>query len=101
MENELNLASLAKYFSDENKAREYLEAIRWPDGPVCPHCGSVEGVYRLEGRKHRPGLLKCKDCREQFSVTVGTVFERSKVPLTKWVLATHLLCSSKKGISSH
>jgi transposase-like protein len=87
--------------TDETKAREYLESIRWPDGPVCPHCGSVEGAYRLEGESHRPGLLKCKDCREQFSVTVGTVFERSKIPLTKWVLATHLLCSSKKGISSH
>jgi transposase-like protein len=88
-------------FTDETKAREYLEAIRWPTGPVCPHCGSCDGAYRLEGSKHRPGLLKCKDCREQFSVTVGTVFERSKIPLTKWLLATHLLCSSKKGISSH
>jgi len=91
----------APHFTDETKAREYLEAIRWPTGPVCPHCGSCDGAYRLEGTKHRPGLLKCKDCREQFSVTVGTVFERSKIPLTKWVLATHLLCSSKKGISSH
>ncbi|MDP8989224.1 MAG: IS1595 family transposase [Acidobacteriota bacterium] len=91
----------APHFTDETKAREYLEAIRWPQGPVCPHCGSCDGAYRLEGAAHRPGLLKCKDCREQFSVTVGTVFERSKIPLTKWVLATHLLCSSKKGISSH
>ena len=89
------------HFRDDTKAREHLEAIRWPDGPVCPHCGSVEGAYRLEGKKHRPGLLKCKDCREQFSVTVGTVFERSKIPLSKWLLATHLLCSSKKGMSSH
>jgi transposase-like protein len=91
----------APHFTDETKAREYLEAIRWPQGPVCPHCGSCDGAYRLDGAKHRPGLLKCKDCREQFSVTVGTVFERSKIPLTKWLLATHLLCSSKKGISSH
>jgi transposase-like protein len=91
----------APHFTDEAKAREYLEAIRWPNGPVCPHCGSCDGAYRLEGAAHRPGLLKCKGCREQFSVTVGTVFERSKIPLTKWVLATHLLCSSKKGISSH
>lgn len=95
------------HFHDENEARKHLEAIRWPDGPVCPHCGSIDGHYRLEGtggakgKKARPGLLKCKDCREQFSVTVGTVFEHSKVPLTKWLLATHLLCSSKKGISSH
>jgi transposase-like protein len=97
----------APRFHDENEARKHLEAIRWPDGPVCPHCGSVGDHYRLEGTggekgtKARPGLLKCKDCREQFSVTVGTVFERSKIPLTKWLLATHLMCSSKKGISSH
>ena len=89
------------HFHDDAKAREYLEAIRWPNGPVCPHCGSTDGAYRLEGDKHRPGLLKCKDCREQFSVTVGTVFEHSKIGLSKWLLATHLLCSSKKGISSH
>lgn len=95
------------HFHDENEARKHLEAIRWPDGPVCPHCGSIGDHYRLEGtggakgKKARPGLLKCKDCREQFSVTVGTVFEHSKIPLTKWLLATHLMCSSKKGISSH
>jgi transposase-like protein len=91
----------APHFHNDDKAREHLEAIRWPNGPVCPHCGSTDGAYRLEGAKHRKGLLKCKDCREQFSVTVGTVFERSKIPLSKWMLATHLLCSSKKGISSH
>jgi transposase-like protein len=91
----------APYFHDDTAAREHLEAVRWPNGPVCPHCGSVDGAYRLEGDAHRKGLLKCKDCREQFSVTVGTVFERSKIPLSKWLLATHLLSSSKKGISSH
>src|ERR1017187_5663848 len=91
----------APHFQNDDKAREYLEAIRWPNGPVCPHCGSCDGAYRLEGKGHRKGLLKCKDCREQFSVTVGTVFERSKIPLSKWLLATHLLCSSKKGMSSH
>lgn len=97
----------APHFHDEDKAREHLEAIRWPDGPVCPHCGSLAEHYRLEGKggkqgtKARKGLLKCRDCREQFSVTVGTVFERSKIPLTKWLMATYLLCSSKKGISSH
>lgn len=90
----------APHFHDETKAREHLEAIRWPNGPVCPHCGSVEQHYQLEGKAHRPGLWKCKDCREQFSVTVGTVFERSKVPLTKWLAATYLMCCSKKGISS-
>ncbi|MGH8428182.1 MAG: IS1595 family transposase [Gammaproteobacteria bacterium] len=97
----MTTALTSPQFTDENKARERLEAIRWPNGPVCPHCDSKDGAYRLVGQKHRPGLLKCKDCRKQFSVTVGTVFERSKIPLTKWLLATHLLCSSKKGISSH
>ena len=90
----------APHFQDETKAREYLEAIRWPNGPVCPHCGSAEAHYALRGKAHRPGLWKCKDCREQFSVTVGTVFKRSKIPLTKWLQATYLKCSSKKGISS-
>lgn len=92
----------APHFHDDDKAREYLESIRWPDGqPVCPHCGSIGDHYRLEGKSHRKGLLKCQDCREQFSVTVGTVFERSKIPLSKWLAAAYLICSSKKGISSH
>jgi transposase-like protein len=88
-------------YNDENKAREHLEAMRWPDGPVCPHCGVVGNAKRMEGKATRPGLLKCRDCRKQFSVTVGTVFERSKIPLTKWLAATYLMTSSKKGISSH
>lgn len=90
----------APHFKDEDKAREYLEALRWPHGPVCPHCGSVEGAYAIQTAR-RAGLYKCKDCRKQFTVTVGTVFERSKIPLTKWLMATYLMCSSKKGISSH
>jgi len=91
----------APHFQDADKAREYLEALRWPNGPVCPHCG-VEGQhYALKGGSHRPGLMKCKDCRKQFSVTVGTVFERSKIPLNKWLMAVHLMCASKKAISSH
>lgn len=90
----------APHFQDDEKAREYLERLRWPNGPVCPHCG-VEGKhYQLQGKAHRPGLWKCSDCREQFSVTVGTVFERSKIPLSKWLQAVYLLCSSKKGMSS-
>ena len=94
-------AILAPHFIDADKAREYLEALRWPNGPVCPHCG-VEGQhYALKGAKCRPGLWKCKDCRKQFSVTVGTVFERSKIPLNKWLLAVHLMCASKKAMSSH
>lgn len=90
-------------FTDETAAREALEGVRWPKGPVCPHCGCMGKIVRVEGKKqsHRDGLLYCNDCTGQFTVTVGTVFERSKIPLTKWWLATHLLCSSKKGISSH
>ena len=90
----------APHFQDEDKARERLESLRWPTGPFCPHCGSFDAT-RLSGKKHRKGLVQCNDCREQFTVTVGTVFERSKVPLHKWLLANHLLCSSKKGISAH
>ena len=88
-------------FTDATKAREHLESIRWPDGPICPHCGETERVRRLEGKSHRPGAVQCNACRKQFSVTVGSVFERSKIPLNKWLLATHLLSASKKGMSAH
>ncbi|MBL0140488.1 MAG: IS1595 family transposase [Betaproteobacteria bacterium] len=88
-------------FTDDDAAREHLEALRWPNGAVCPHCGGTERNSRLAGESHRAGLWFCGDCRSQFTVTVGTVFERSKVPLHKWVLATHLICSSKKGMSAH
>lgn len=89
-------------FKTPEAARSYLERVRWPSGPVCPHCGSVsESHYKLAGEAHRAGLWKCKDCREQFSVTVGTVFERSKIALNVWLQAVYLLCSSKKGMSSH
>jgi len=91
----------APYFNDKDKAREYLELIRWPHGPICPHCGVVDNIYRLQGKVHRAGLYKCGGCRKQFSVTVGTLFERSKIPLHKWLLAVYLLCASKKGVSSH
>lgn len=88
------------HFQDEDKAREYLEALRWPEGPVCPHCQQT-GAYPIKGG--RAGLYRCKQgkCRKQFTVTVGTVFERSKIPLNKWLMATYLMCSSKKGISAH
>lgn len=89
----------APRFTDPDKAREHLEALRWPEGPFCPHCGSFEAT-RLEGKKHRAGLIQCNDCREQYTVTVGTVFERSKIPLNKWLLCNHLLCASKKGMSA-
>ncbi len=88
-------------FQNADKAREYLEALHWPHGPVCPHCGAGDDQKRLEGKAHRPGLVQCNSCRQQYTVTVGTVFERSKVPLNKWLLATHLMCASKKGMSAH
>ncbi len=88
-------------FTDVQAARQHLESIRWPSGPVCPHCGGTDRNSLLKGKSHRPGLYFCGDCREPFTVTVGTVFERSKIPLTKWLLAMQLMCSSKKGISSH
>jgi transposase-like protein len=88
-------------FNDENKAREALEAMRWPDGPICPHCGSVEGIAKAQGKSVRPGLYYCAACNDQFTATVGTVMERSKIPLTKWWLAMHLIGTSKKGMSAH
>lgn len=88
-------------FQDADMARMYLEDLRWPHGPECPHCGSGDDQKRLKGGKHRPGLVQCNACRKQYTVTVGTVFERSKVPLNKWLLATHLMCASKKGMSAH
>jgi transposase-like protein len=94
-----------RIFHDEDKAREALEAVRWPDGPICPHCGNADPdrIAKVEGKKqtHRPGLYYCNECQGQFTVTVGTVFERSKIPLTKWWHATFLMNSSKKGISAH
>lgn len=98
-------------FQSEDAAREHLEALHWPNGPFCPHCGSLS-AKRLppqKGRKTkahpegmiRKGVVQCNDCRQQYTVTVGTVFESSKVPLNKWLLANHLLCASKKGISGH
>ena len=88
-------------YSDENAAREHLEAIRWPDGPYCPFCGQDETVKPLGGKSMGPGWYHCSACREKFTVRVGTVYERSKIPLHKWLLATHLLCASKKGMSAH
>lgn len=88
------------HFHDEAAAFAHLERLLWPQGPVCPHCGSVSGKH-YDLRKTRIGLRKCSDCRKQFSVKVGTVFESAHVPLHKCLQAVHLLCSSKKGISSH
>ena len=88
-------------FQDADKARAHLEATRWPHGPICPHCGVVNEATALQGTHHRAGLYQCNACRDQFTATVGTVFERSKVPLNKWLLATYLISSSKMGYSSH
>jgi transposase-like protein len=88
-------------FHDDDSARAYLEGVHWPDGPVCPRCGERDRVTHLHGGKHRPGVVQCNACRKQFTVTVGTAMERSKVPPHKWVLAMHLLCASKKGMSAH
>lgn len=88
------------HFQDAERAREYLEALRWANGQPCPHCGSLGKHYKLEGASHRPGLYKCVDCHAQFTVTVGTVFESSKVKLNLWLQAVHLMCASKKGISA-
>jgi transposase-like protein len=88
-------------FTDADKARAHLEKTRWPHGPVCPHCGAVNEATPIKGKSARAGLYQCNACREQFTITVGTVFERSKVPLNKWLLATYLMSSSKKGISAH
>jgi transposase-like protein len=89
-----------RYLHDEIAAFAHLENILWPDGPVCPHCGSISGKH-YDLRKTRIGLRKCSDCRKQFTVKVGTVFESAHLPLHKMLQAVYLLCSSKKGVSSH
>lgn len=110
---------LEPHFQDEDKAREYLEAMRWPEGPICPHCGLLGEAYRIVRkekskeqvlemlrarkriRKAQKGLWKCKGCKKQFTVTVKTIFEDSHIPLHKWLLAIHLMTASKKGMSAH
>jgi transposase-like protein len=87
-------------FHDETKAREWLEARLWPDGPICPHCGVVDQATLMRGKTTRPGLYQCNACKEPFTVTVGTLYERSHVPLNKWLGATHLMMASKKGMSA-
>ncbi|MGA3324636.1 MAG: IS1595 family transposase [Terriglobia bacterium] len=101
-----NTGLLAPHYRDEDAAREHIEKTRWPDGPVCPHCGVVNEATKLEPREGskkgvRKGVWNCNACREQFTVTVGSIFEDSHIPLHKWLLAIHLMASSKKGISAH
>jgi transposase-like protein len=93
--------AIPKIYTDETAARRHLEKLQWPNGPECPHCGVVGEATLLKGNSTRPGVYKCRGCEKPFSVTVGTVFEDSKVPLHKWLYAAHLLTTSKKGISSH
>jgi transposase-like protein len=89
-------------FHDEDAARAHLESLLWPHGPACPHCGVMgDRITKLAGKTTRPGLYKCKDCRKPFTVTIGTVMERSHIPLCKWVLAAQLMASSKKGFSAN
>jgi transposase-like protein len=108
---EMNLSTLAKHFSDEAAAWELVEAMRWPDGPVCPHCGDRNRAYFIKprngtrttstGRVTHRRLWKCKACKKQFSVLVGTIFERSQVPLSKWLLALYLMSASKNGVAAN
>jgi transposase-like protein len=97
----MNILSDPK-FQDAEKAREWLEGQLWPHGPICPHCGIENNATQLKGKAHRKGVYQCNEaeCREQFTVTVGTLYERSKVPLNKWLAATHLMLASKKGMSA-
>src|ERR1051326_7433438 len=105
---ELTLIALAQKYSDNDKARTFLESLRWPDGPVCPHCKNQKDkpIYAFtpkvgSKRPGRKGLYKCGACRNQFTVTVGTIFEDSHIPISKWLMAIFILCSSKKSISAH
>src|ERR1039458_60993 len=101
-----NIGLLAPQYQSEDAARKHIEEIHWPDGPICPHCGVVDEATKLEPREGskngvRKGVWNCNACREQFTVTIGTIFEDSHIPLHKWLLAIHLMASSKKGISAH
>ena len=107
---DLNLSTIAKQYSDEEAAWLFFESIRWPAGPICPHCGVVNHAYYLEpktgprttstGKVSYRRVWKCADCREKFSVLVGSVFEDSKIPLSKWLLAFHLMCAGKNGVAA-
>jgi transposase-like protein len=102
----MNLKSIAQHFSDSEAARTFLESQRWPDGAICPFCGLIGEAYRLKPKENsktpvRPGVWKCGGCRKQFTVTVGTIFEDSHIPLNTWLMAIHLVCASKKGMSAH
>lgn len=96
MKSELNIA----HFTDEAAAFAFVEAHLWPDGPVCPHCGTLGEATRSKGKTTRAGLWNCRACRKPFTVRMGTVFESSHVPMHIWLQVIYLICSSKKGIST-
>lgn len=102
---DLTLVSVLERFRTEESAIKYFESIRWPDGPFCPHCGNAnpDRIYKLSAnreRKIRKGLYKCADCRDTFTVRVGTVMEDSHIPLRKWLIAFYIMCASKTQISA-
>ncbi len=102
---DLTLMAIAQRFNTEETARAYLESVRWPSGPFCPHCGNadparVSKIERNAAAKVRPGLHCCLECHKQFTVTVGTIFEDSHVPLHKWLIAFYMMCASKTQISA-
>lgn len=99
-QNSPSLIDLIEKFPTSEAARLYIEGIRWADGRACPHCGVVNESTALKGRAHRKGLYQCNACRQQFTVTVGTIYEGSHIALNKWLIAQHLLCANKKGISA-
>jgi transposase-like protein len=88
-------------YHDADKAREHLEKLYWPNGPVCPHCGVIDEATKLQGKSTRKGVYKCNACEKPFTVTVGTVMEDSKIPLNKWAMACAMVDGSKKGVSAH
>src|SRR5882724_5630148 len=105
---ELNLITLAQQYSDDDKARRLLESLLWPNGAICPHCKNhkEKPIYKLQPKPTsktaaRKGVHKCGACRKQFTVTVGTIFEDSHLPISKWLMAIFIICSSKKSISAN
>jgi transposase-like protein len=101
----VTLDEIMQRFGTDEAAREYVEAVRWPNGPVCPHCGNNDQTRLYEiaanpAKKIRAGLRECRECGKQFTATVGTIFEDSHIPLRKWLIAWYMLCSSKKGVSA-
>ena len=102
---DLTLIQVIRLFSTEEKARKYFENLRWPDGPNCPHCGNADSarIYKVtpnKPKKIRPGLYKCGECKEGFTVTINTVMEDSHIPLNKWLIAFYMMCASKTQISA-